>query len=48
MVGLASSSTSVRMVTSSRFSGSRSSAARRFSPILPFMVGAAAITPSRC
>jgi hypothetical protein len=36
------------MVTSSRFSGSRSSAARRFSPILPFAAGAAAITPSRC
>ncbi len=34
------------MVTSSRFSGSRGSAARRFSPILPLMPSAAPITAS--
>ncbi len=40
------SSTSAFTVTSSRESGRCTSAARRFSPALPFMAGAAAITPS--
>ena len=44
--GPRSSATSVLIVTSVRFSGRRSSAARRFSPILPPMRSAAAITAS--
>ncbi|MCW0423687.1 hypothetical protein NB713_001630 [Xanthomonas sacchari] len=46
MRGPPGSATSVLMVTSSRFSGSRCSAARRLSPILPLMLSAWAITPS--
>ena len=42
-----SSSTSHLMLVSSRDSGNRSSAARRFSPTLPLISAAAAMMPSR-